>query len=260
MDTEIYIVLQKWNNKCTLNRVKGPGNKLRVKTKLETLDDWRTFAMDTLIDCGATYSVIDQGFVRAKSLNTEKLEEPVHLTNADRTENGKMSQYVNLKMTIDDHTETTPFLLANLGKHNLYIGHDWLTCHNPEINWKTGDIKFSHCPMECMVTHAEGLNWKEAKLRLLEDPLPDYVKPFKHLFEQKEFDKLSDRQKWDHAIELTDTEGILAKVYPLHAGEQAQLDEFLDENLKMERIRPSKSPYASPCFFIKKKDGSLRPV
>ncbi|EGN91319.1 hypothetical protein SERLA73DRAFT_157576, partial [Serpula lacrymans var. lacrymans S7.3] len=38
------------------------------------------------------------------------------------------------------------------------------------------------------------------------------------------------------------------------------LDEFLKENLETGRIRVSKSPYASPFFFIKKKDGSLRPV
>jgi len=35
---------------------------------------------------------------------------------------------------------------------------------------------------------------------------------------------------------------------------------FLDEQLKKGYIQPSKSPYASPFFFIKKKDGKLRPV
>jgi len=35
---------------------------------------------------------------------------------------------------------------------------------------------------------------------------------------------------------------------------------FLDEQLKKGYIRLSKSPYASPFFFIKKKDGKLHPV
>ncbi len=35
---------------------------------------------------------------------------------------------------------------------------------------------------------------------------------------------------------------------------------FLDEQLKKGYIRPSKSPYASPFFFIKKKDRKLRLV
>ena len=42
--------------------------------------------------------------------------------------------------------------------------------------------------------------------------------------------------------------------------EQQQLDEFLKEQLEMGRICPSKSPIASPFFFVKKKDRKLRPV
>ena len=49
-------------------------------------------------------------------------------------------------------------------------------------------------------------------------------------------------------------------MYNLTSVEQKELDEFLEENLKTGRIRPSKSPFASAFFFIKKKDGKLRPV
>ena len=42
--------------------------------------------------------------------------------------------------------------------------------------------------------------------------------------------------------------------------EQKELDAFLEENLKSGRIRPSRSPMASPVFFVKKKDGTLRLV
>jgi hypothetical protein len=50
------------------------------------------------------------------------------------------------------------------------------------------------------------------------------------------------------------------KIYPLNPSEQKQLDEFLKEQLETGRIQPSKSPMASPFFFVKKKDGTLRPV
>ena len=39
---------------------------------------------------------------------------------------------------------------------------------------------------------------------------------------------------------------------------QTELDKFLDEQLEKGYIEPSKSPLASPVFFIKKKDGKLR--
>ena len=64
----------------------------------------------------------------------------------------------------------------------------------------------------------------------------------------------------DHAIELVlGTEPFASKIYPLNLDEQKH-DEFLEQNLWYGRIRSSKSPTASPFFFIKKKDGSLRLV
>ena len=66
---------------------------------------------------------------------------------------------------------------------------------------------------------------------------------------------------WDHVIELIPgVEPTGCKVYPLSPSEQQELDAFLQENLDSGCIRPSKSPMASPVFFIKKKDGKLRLV
>ena len=39
--------------------------------------------------------------------------------------------------------------------------------------------------------------------------------------------------------------------------EDEALDKFIDEQLLKGYIEPSKSPYASPFFFVKKKDGKL---
>jgi len=47
------------------------------------------------------------------------------------------------------------------------------------------------------------------------------------------------------------------KVYPIPINEQKELDCFLDNNLQKGYIIPSKSPIASPVFFIKKKDRQL---
>lgn len=88
-----------------------------------------------------------------------------------------------------------------------------------------------------------------------------YIKDYAPVFAKAEFDHLPPRRAWDHAIELKpDAKPISSKVYALSRSEQDELDSFLDEHLASGRIRPSKSPIASPFFFIKKKDGSLRPV
>jgi hypothetical protein len=89
--------------------------------------------------------------------------------------------------------------------------------------------------------------------------IPPYLREFDDVFAKESFDSLPERRTWDHVIELEPgTKPSACKVYPLAPSEQLQLDEFLQENLRTGRIRPSKSPMASPVFFIKKKDGSLR--
>jgi len=93
------------------------------------------------------------------------------------------------------------------------------------------------------------------------DPVPDYVKIFGQVFSEEGFAKLPNRKPWDHAIELVPgAQPKGCKVYPISVTEQSELDRFLTENLETGRIRQSKSPMASPVFFIKKKDGSLRLV
>jgi len=95
-----------------------------------------------------------------------------------------------------------------------------------------------------------------------EDIVPEEYWEFKEeVFDKKAFDKLPPRRPWDHAIELIPGATLKdCKVYPLSVKEQKKLDCFLDEHLKTGRIRPSKLPCAVPFFFVKKKDGSLRPV
>ena len=34
-------------------------------------------------------------------------------------------------------------------KWRVILGISWLECHNPEIDWKTGEVKMTRCPEEC---------------------------------------------------------------------------------------------------------------
>jgi transposase InsO family protein len=94
-----------------------------------------------------------------------------------------------------------------------------------------------------------------------DEGIPDHLREFSNVFSKESFDALPSSKPWDHAIELVPGEKSSGcKVYPLSPSEQRELDAFIQENLKSGRIRPSKSPMASPVFFIKKKDGTLRLV
>ena len=84
---------------------------------------------------------------------------------------------------------------------------------------------------------------------------------YRGVFDKDDFNTLPDCCPWDHTIKLTpDFKPVDCKVYPLTESEQVALEEFLHENLRTGRIRTSKSPMASPFFFVKKKDGKLRPT
>jgi hypothetical protein len=90
---------------------------------------------------------------------------------------------------------------------------------------------------------------------------PQYHK-WKKVFSEEEARRFPEHQPWDIEIDFTeDAPKILdCKIYPLTLTEQGKLDEYIKENLEKGYIRPSKSQYSSPFFFVGKKDGKLRPV
>jgi hypothetical protein len=62
---------------------------------------------------------------------------------------------------------------------------------------------------------------------------------------------------WDHAIDLKDDFVLKdCKIYPMSPIEQEKRDEFIDKNMWKGYIRPSKSPMASPFFFVSKKESA----
>ena len=90
---------------------------------------------------------------------------------------------------------------------------------------------------------------------------PQYAK-FKRLFSEEASHHFPPKRAWDHAIDFKpDAPDVIdCKVYPMTLTEDKALEDFIKEQHAKGYIRPLKSPYASPFFFIKKRDGKLRPV
>jgi len=80
------------------------------------------------------------------------------------------------------------------------------------------------------------------------------LKEFDSVFSKESFNVLPQSKKWDHVVEVIPGEKASnCKVYPLAQTEQKELDQFLKENLETGRIRPSKSPMASPVFSLRRR-------
>jgi hypothetical protein len=317
-------------------------DSLQLRVEIQSTDTGEVKSAEALLDSGATGLFLDSSYVREERINTRELSRPIPVNNVDGTPNdaGPIRQVVDTVLRYNGHTERVIFAVTNLGKQKMILGLPWLREHNPEVNWKSGEVKMSRCPTRCRtcqdevkverkIRHAEvrrirtcragkfptaDIDWEgipdlvpdsdseeedpteleegdrvfatnlvpqtseiratpNFSQRLAEafhrnstpkgfhDVVPTHLQDFEDVFAKESFDTLPERKIWDHAIELIpDAKLSSCKIYPVSMNEQAQLDAFIEESLASGRIRPSKSPMASPCFFIKKKDGSLRLV
>ena len=95
----------------------------------------------------------------------------------------------------------------------------------------------------------------DKKEKTLEEMVPPELLDYKDIFDKVTAERFPESWPWDHAIDLKeDFVPHDCKVYPMTLPEQAELDKFINENLAKGYIRPSKSPMASPLFFVSKKD------
>ncbi|KXN85120.1 hypothetical protein AN958_11679, partial [Leucoagaricus sp. SymC.cos] len=86
---------------------------------------------------------------------------------------------------------------------------------------------------------------------------PEYHN-FLKVFNKKASERYLPPHSWDHKIKTKPSfHPISMKSYQLSLKEEQELEAFLKENLEKGYIKPSKSPMASPFFFIAKKDRKL---
>ena len=90
---------------------------------------------------------------------------------------------------------------------------------------------------------------------------PDKYSDLSEVFSKQKAEPLPEHRKYDCAIPLADPDAIppWKKTYRLSEPELAAMKTYIQANLAKGFIRPSSSPAGAPAFFVKKKDGSLRP-
>ncbi|ESK82013.1 reverse transcriptase-rnase h-integrase [Moniliophthora roreri MCA 2997] len=98
--------------------------------------------------------------------------------------------------------------------------------------------------------------------RDINELIPKYLLGYRDRFEKGKAEWFPPARTYDHTIDLKlDFMPRNCKLYPLSPAEQAEQDKFLEENLRKGYIHKSKSPMASPFFFVAKKEkGALQPT
>ena len=81
------------------------------------------------------------------------------------------------------------------------------------------------------------------------------------MFGKVELERIPTRKTWDHAIDLKETFKLQkGRIYPLSKMEREEVQKFIEDQLRKEYIRSSKSPQMSLVFFVGKKDSNKRMV
>ena len=103
------------------------------------------------MDSGATGLVMSSEFARKKGFKLKRLERPMQVRNVDRSFNreGPIENTVEVNVYYKGHVERTEIDVIGGQKWGVILEMPWLECHNPEIDWKTGEVKMTRCPEEC---------------------------------------------------------------------------------------------------------------
>ncbi len=87
--------------------------------------------------------------------------------------------------------------------------------------------------------------------------IPKQYKEYEEVFSEEAAHHFPPIREDDHAINFKEgmPDTFSCKIYPISTPETNFLRDWIDENLQKNFICESKSPYASPTFLIKKKNG-----
>ena len=92
--------------------------------------------------------------------------------------------------------------------------------------------------------------------------VPEWLHKYENMFSKHKSERMPLWKLYNHTIDFMEGTKLPkpAKVYPLSLAERNSLDTWINEELRKGYIHPSTSPIAASFFFVKKHDGSLRPV
>jgi len=113
-----------------------------VKIGLKQEENKEGVVTEVLLDSGATGLVMSEEFARRHKFKRMKLERPVYVRNVDGILNytEPIVDTVEVEIFFKEHKERMSIDVIGGQKWSVILGMPWLTCHNPEIDWKTGEV------------------------------------------------------------------------------------------------------------------------
>ena len=107
--------------------------------------------VEALLNSGVTGLVMSLEFTKKQGFKLKKLERLMDVRNVDRSFNkeGLIEHIVEVNIYYQDHRERIEINVIGGQKWTVILGMPWLACYNPEIDWRTEEVKMTRCPEEC---------------------------------------------------------------------------------------------------------------
>jgi len=239
---------------------------------IEKIDTHEGVTVKALLDSGATGMFMDKRTAAKHGFMLKELEKPIMVRNVDGTDNSgrAITHQVEANMYYKGHIERMRIDVCDLGKTEVILGMPWLQVHNPEINWKTREVKMMRCPplygrrpreverVKRVTTLEEEkiVRWAiddkekwgreeemEEDHRKIEELVPRKFLKWRKVFGKVESERMPTRKVWDYAINLKETfKPRKGRIYPLSKNKREEVQNFVEDQLRKRYIRPSKSP------------------
>ena len=128
-----------------------PLREVTVKIGLKRIDTQEGVMAEVLLDSGATRLVMSSEFARKQGFKLKKLERLMLVRNVDGSFNkeGLIENTVKVNIYYQGHRERMEIDVIREQKWTVILGMPWLARHNPEIDWRTGEVKMIGCLEEC---------------------------------------------------------------------------------------------------------------
>ena len=77
---------------------------------------------------------IGKQLVKEERIKTKPAEISFEVFNNDRTKNGEVTRIAPLKVKVNGHKEQIDVAVTDINVTDMFLGHNWLVRHNPEVN------------------------------------------------------------------------------------------------------------------------------